>query len=257
MVLSASNSIARDIYFYTLQYRNLRSGSSDIEIPRKLLRSLGFNHHLIDCRVSPDLEYIEFYKRNTSMAHNDDWGSIAYGMHGEYPQDRVCIKGNCSEICRCFYYKTGKQFSMSSVEQLIELEIGWNSLPFIYDQLSDWYPQANAVAREAGVDILDLFYWEHRMGSWQAQRQLEWDIIQEAYTPFNHRALLEIMLGVSSDLRCAPDYILYERMIQALWPECMNQPINPPQTVKDRVKNVLLRLGLIGITERIYRGLGQ
>ena len=257
VLLSASKPVADDTYFYTLQYRTLQLESNDIEIPIKLLQTLGLNHHLIDCRISTDKEFDQFYDRNASMAHKDDWGSIAYGMYGIYPQGRVCIKGNCAEIARCFYFKKGKHLPITSAQQLVELESGWDTLPFIGAQLDDWYLEASTAAEKTGLDILDLFYWEHRMGSWQAQSQLEWDIIQEAYTPFNHRQLLEIMLGVSTKYRCAPNYILFRKMIETLWPECLSQPINPARTVKDKLKRILSDLGLIDITRRIYRAIGQ
>jgi hypothetical protein len=102
------------------------------------------------------------------------------------------------------------------------------------------------------MDILDLFYWEHRMGSWQAQSQLEWDIVQEAYTPFNHRGLLELMLCVPAELRSAPNYPMYRMMMEALWPEVMGHPVNP-STVKQRLVNILRSIGLYEGARRVYR----
>lgn len=241
-LLSACRSIAPNVFFYTLQYRRLQLESSDIRIPRKILQSLGYHHHVLDCRKSPDAEFADIYERNTPMAHLDDWGRIAYGMMEIYPSDRLCLKGNCSEICRCFYYKSGKHPPIVSSDQIIQLEKGWELLPFVRDRLSDWYKDGYPVAVDSGVDILDLFYWEHRMGSWQAQSQQEWDIVQETFSPFNHRGLLEIMLGVPPQYRCAPDYALYRKMQEALWPEVLVQPINPPETAKARLKKMLARL---------------
>lgn len=257
VLLSASKAIADDTYFYTLQYRTLQAESDDIAIPRKLLKKLGLTHHLIDCRIAPDKEFLQIYDRNTSMAHKEDWGNIAYGMYGRYPQDIVCVKGNCSEIARCFYYKNGTHLPIASVQKLIEVERGWNTLPFICAQLTDWYSGASVAAKETGVDILDLFYWEHRMGSWQAQSQLEWDIIQEAYTPFNHRELLEMMLGISTEFRRAPNYLLFNNVIEALWPECLSEPINPPRTAKDKIKRLLFRLGLVDATQKLHKAIVQ
>ena len=100
--------------------------------------------------------------------------------------------------------------------------------------------------------MFDLFYWEHRMGSWQAQSQLEWDIVQEVYSPFNHRGLLELMLSISTNLRSAPNYSLYKMIIQLLWPEVMRQPLNPA-TTKDRLKDFLNYIGVYKIVRRVYK----
>ncbi len=80
------------------------------------------------------------------------------------------------------------------------------------------------------IDILDLFYWEHKMGSWQAQSQLEWDIVQEQYTPYNPSGLLELLLGTHADIGSVPDYMLYYRMCSLLWSDAMVEPVNPPKT---------------------------
>jgi len=50
MLLGASKSISNEIYYYTLQYRDLHSRSNDIKIPAELLRSLGLHHNILDCR---------------------------------------------------------------------------------------------------------------------------------------------------------------------------------------------------------------
>ena len=94
------------------------------------------------------------------------------------------------------------------------------------------------------VNILDLFYWEHRMGSWQAQSQLKWDIAQESFTPFNHRKLIEIMLSVDSKFRQEPEYIFFKKIIQNLWPVLLKEPINPDKTFKESVKAFLLKMGI-------------
>jgi hypothetical protein len=251
-LLSASKSISNEVYFYTLQYRFLNARSSDIRIPRKLLRSLGLPHNVIDCRKIVPEEFSEIYQQNTTPAHMDDWGKIAYGMFDTYPQERVCLKGNCSEIVRCFYYESGTHEEIKSPGQIIALERGWNTIPFINDQISTWFNEACEASAQANKDILDLFYWEHRMGSWQAQGQLEWDIVQEAFTPFNHRGLIETILTVPTKFRCAPNYLFYQIMMEVLWPEVMSQPVNPKTAIM-LLKNGLRYLGVYEIIKKVYK----
>jgi len=255
-LLSACRAIAQDIYFYTLQYRELTVQAHDIVIPKRLLHSLGYDHHIIDCRkeINPDFDHV--YKLNTPMAHNNDWGKIAYGMLiGDYPLERVAVKGNCSEICRCFYYKVGNHQPIEAPDQIIDVTEGaWRRISFVCEQVANWYNKTKTVSEASGIDILDLFYWEHRMGSWQAQSQLEWDIVQEAYTPFNHRGLLETMLSTPSRYRCAPDYSLYKEICKLLWPRVLEEPINPPapESVKERLKRHIDRVGLGEVARSIY-----
>ncbi len=257
MLLAAAKHKADRLYCYTLQYRDLTATSDDIRIPRELLRSLGIDHRIIDCRQSdlPD-DFLELYRQNghVPVAHLNDWGFIAYGLHTGYPQTRVALKGNCSEIARCYYYPFGRHRRISSVNQLLDLEPGWRELPFVREQIAEWLKSVRGITVQMGVDILDLFYWEHRMGSWQAQSQLEWDVAQESFTPFNHRGLLETMLGVPAKFRCAPSYRLQRQMISTLWPELLRVPINPKSRAalfKYRLKHVLDSAGVLGSARRV------
>lgn len=237
-LLSASKEIARDLHFFTLQYRDLHPGANDIRIPARLLQTLGLRHQVIDCnRVVPE-EFRALYEGNVSPVHMDDYGLMAYAMFEEYPPGRVCIKGNCSEIARCYYYKYGTHPPITSAGQVTDAVQGWHTVPFAREQVTAWYEQTHAVAAEANVDILDLFYWEHRMGSWQAFAQVEWDIVQDAFTPFNHRGLLGLLLSTPSALRCAPKYPLYRAIVETLWPEVLSQPVNP-LTAKERLQKIL------------------
>jgi hypothetical protein len=258
-VLSACKSISRDLYFYTLQYRDLTDNSADISIPRKILSKMGYQHYVIDCRKPMDKEFAELYVRNTDIPHLNDWGLIANGMLTEYPSERVAVKGNCVEIARCFFYKSGKHKDISSVDDL-EFMDEWNDIPFIKEQVSDWLVKIRDPKINMGYDLLDLFYWEHRMGSWQSQSQLEWDIIQEAFTPFNNRALLDILLSVDPRYRSEPDYLFFKALIQNLWKETLVAPINPKtsmEKVKYTVKRVLKRTGLFKIVRKEFRRLNK
>jgi hypothetical protein len=251
-VLSATKQVAADMFYYTLQYRTLDLESSDIKIPMNLLQALGYPHHVIDCRRADDPAFISMYLDNTPMAHYDDWGKIAFGMLGSYPSDRVAMKGNCSEIGRCFYFKTGKHAPIKSPETILQLERGWDELPFVREAVASWYYKTAPLCEETDFDILDLFYWEQRMGSWQAQSQLEWDIVQEVYAPFNHRGLLEAMLCIPSRYRCAPRYYLYEKICEVLWAETLREPVNPPDNIKESLIQFVERLHVSEPVKHLY-----
>ena len=65
------------------------------------------------------------------------------------------------------------------------------------------------------------------MGSWQAMSQLEFDIVQEEYTPFNCRKLLGILLSAEMKYRQPPGYKLFRQIIFNLWPDLLKESINP------------------------------
>lgn len=229
VVLSACKPIANDIFFYTLQYRGLKDDSADIKVPRKLLSKLGLKHHVIDCRNNGVIEpvFADVYKNNSDISHLDDWGYIAYGMLDKIPDNRVVIKGNCAEIARCAYYMSGKKEEIQNANQILSMEPGWNQHEFIVESISNWLKETKKIENNFGYYVVDMFYWEQRLGNWQAQSQLEWDIVQEAITPFNHRELLDIGLGVENQYKCKPHFHLFPMIAEYLWKETLSEPINP------------------------------
>jgi hypothetical protein len=81
------------------------------------------------------------------------------------------------------------------------------------------------------VNTLDLFEWEQECGSWLAMTELEFDIAwRDIFTPFNNRELLMATLSTPTRWRKGPDYPLFRRLIERLWPELLQYPINPHRT---------------------------
>ncbi|WP_152345676.1 hypothetical protein [Brevibacterium sp. CFH 10365] len=75
------------------------------------------------------------------------------------------------------------------------------------------------------IDPFDLFYWEHRMGTWHGPAMNERDFYAEAFIPFNSRRIFELMLGLNAADREAGT--IFYRMIQMTAPELLKLPINP------------------------------
>ncbi len=228
VLLAASRQIADRLFLHTLQYRTLTHDSDDIRVPAHMLGDLGLRHHVLDCRKPMDPEFAKIYTSNTDYPHLEHWGAVANGMRGLYPDNYVNIKGNCAEITRCFNYKkTGIHPDITSHEPLAEYVRGWKRLPFAQVQLKQWFEGAAGPVAANRYLLLDLYYWEHRMGSWQAQNQLELDIVQETFTPFNNRKLIDIGLGVDPALRHAPDYPFFRDTIAFMWETLLDYPVNP------------------------------
>ena len=247
IILGCYKDISKDIWSYTLKYRDLTEESNDIKIPRNLSKKLGFKHTVIDCRKPLDKIFSEIYTNNTDIPHIDDWGKIAYGMYDDYPTNRLAVKGNVSEVGRCFYFPSGKHNKINSSKDFLELEPYWKNIDFIEERISEWFEEVKQENIHLGYDLYDLFYWEHRIGSWQAQSQLEWDIVQETFSPFNNRELLDTMLRTNPIHRVGSKNVLFKEAMKKLWPEALTEPINPltkKQKIKNNIKKFLVKIGI-------------
>lgn len=247
IILSASKDVVARMLFYTLQYRELDELSHDIRIPIALTKKLDLPHKLMDCRLATKEEFKKKYVENSDMAHFDDWGRIAYGILQNFPEDTMSVKGSCSETGRCFFFKNGIHPKLKSSQDIMAINPKWKGIPFIEDQIAEWYAEISDSKNNKGYNIFDLFHWEVSTGSWQSQSQLEWDIVHDTFTPFNNRELLDIMLHIDTKYRSKPDYQLYKDTMKMLWPEVLSEPINPltnKLTLKLKLKGILTQLGL-------------
>jgi hypothetical protein len=247
LLLASSRSIAKDVYFFTLLLHEPAAQSADAQISRQLLTGLGLEHHLISC---PDpREYArmddpavrafrEIYASSYSGAHNV-WSASAYAMMLEYPEGRVWVRGNVSEIVRYmwFYFRKREYPDRVTADHLARLagmtDDDGTPDEFAVRQLEKWWRGVEPVTRKYGYDPHALLYWEQRMGRWQAQNQTERDIAQEALTPYNCRSLLTLLLGVDS-AHVMGDNRLYAGMIRRLWPEVGALPVNPGRPFSGR-----------------------
>jgi len=245
ILLSCCKEIHESVTFYTLKYRDYPESHMDMRTPKLLSDRLKLKHEILDCQQGISEEFSLLYKQNTDMAHLNDWGKIAYGMLKTYPQDKVAVKGNCSEIGRCSSYPDGNHKVSITHLDVVQLVKGWSELKFIEDHIKSWLDEINNNIYD--YLIFDLFHWEHLEGSWQAQSQLEWDIVQETFTPFNSRELLDLMLQISTNYRTFHNPALFVDAMKSLWEDVLAEPINN-RPVKSRWHNIrsslLKRTGL-------------
>ncbi|MHA7831047.1 MAG: hypothetical protein ACX93O_08095 [Flagellimonas sp.] len=227
IILSACKPYLENIEFFTLKYRNLSLKAMDIKIPSILLNKIDRIHNIINTDYKIDKNFKKLYESNVDIPHFNDWGIIAYGMGKSKLKNRVSLKGSCSEIARCFYYPTGETKEEIDISDILAFTLyDWSEFSFFKKHLSNWLCDIG-ILKKMGYVAEDFFYWEHRVGSWQAQSQLEWDIVQETISPFNNRKLLDIALAIPPKFRSSPNYTFFAKVIDKLWPELMEVPINP------------------------------
>ncbi|WP_437371996.1 hypothetical protein [Maribacter litoralis] len=254
LLLSSVSSISESIYYYTLKYRNLDNDSPDIKIPKKLLEKMRLNHHVIDCTGFAEEKFLKTYIENTANSHLDDWGTIAFGIQKEFPADYVAVKANCVEISRSSSLRDISRFKKVTMKHIMDIVPQWKEFSFIKPELSKWFAETNSFTRY-GYHIRELFYMEHRVGSWQAQSQLEWDISQEVFVPFNNREVINIMLSVKPKFRSKKNISFFIKTIDRLNSQLLSEPINPKsfyEKVKGFLKTILTFFGLLKLFKKLY-----
>jgi len=222
ILLAASKGIREDVFYYIQKFGNLNYKSADIKIPLKLLPKLNLKFNVIECEKKIDNEFDSILKKNVSIIQSDKKKVLYYNFYKNF-QGKLNVGGNVTEIARNFYNSTDNP---NTAEKLAEI-FREGGDKFVIRNFEKWLNETKTIASKFGIDILDLFYWEQRIGNWCASFGADLDIAIEHFYPFNCRKLLEILLSVNKKYRKYPDYSLYKELIKQLWPDTLKEPINP------------------------------
>ena len=68
-----------------------------------------------------------------------------------------------------------------------------------------------------GIDVYDMFYWEHRLSKWQNVLCAEAEMASDVFIPFSNRILLEKFLSVPRSARKNAE--IHEAVTQRLSPQ--------------------------------------
>lgn len=229
IVLAACKPIKDQLHYYTGRYYGMQDSHPDLAIPNKLLPQLGLEHQIINCEGEMSPEFEQLFMQNTDQPHRA-WGGIVENLYHKFPQDHILIKSACAEIARCAFYKGG--YPKKVDPQWLGSISTFEDSPYMMQKVEEWFAEMKPFIADKNIDILDIYYWEHRCGYWQAGSQLEFDLAHEEFTPYSCRILLDAMLGVPIEHRAGPQFKFSKDLIKRMWPEVLLIPFATPRQKK-------------------------
>lgn len=242
VLLAAARPVTEDIRFFVNSNR-LPRRHPDIRIPLRLARRLGFDFTVNDTSVRVPDDLLALIHSNVTGARGPKKLNAVH-FHLQHNEGRYNVNGNGSEICRQFWGQGQERTLPTWPPETLAAMVGYPGSWFVTNEIDRWLGQLPPT----NIATLDLLYWEHRMGHWGALYPAEQDVAMEQFSPFNNRNLLATLLGVDAYDRSAPDFNVYRRMVELLWPEAMAEAVNPPtmrtmisRRIPRRVKRVLKR----------------
>lgn len=225
LMLAASRGVLDRMVFYTGQSRRRNARHPDVAIPKRMLRDVGAEHHVIanDSRVSDD--FLAVYQRSVPHVHLQRAPGLER-QHAKYRLGRVAVLGNTSENARGIYRSAKRPpIPKDGMTAAYCATLANMSHPYAERQFARW---AGDLDLPYGYDPRELLYWENRTGSWFAHNVTEFVIAwQDVFLPFNCRALLVDLMSAPAASRVKPATELYTAVVADLWPELLAYPINP------------------------------
>lgn len=240
VLLAASKEVSDKIQYYIFKRPGMSAELPDITIPLKLAKKLDIDFQPLTTEPLKD-EFIEIYKNEHILPRiSSKTQNIQYHYSNNLQQGNVLdVKGNGGEVLRFYYGRSHGSFSQTIDPDVLMHLSGYPGNAYFGRRMEEWLSDAKGFARQYGIPILDLFYWEQRMGNWGAEHGLEQDIAVEEFWPFNNAALLLNGLMIHNSQRAWPKYAFFLELISDLWPEALSEPINPKKNHGRKIGNYL------------------
>lgn len=221
LVLAACDEVKEKIDVVTLKYHHIADSHIDIQIPKHLCEKYGYMHKTLPCK-SLETDFVEAYKVHSENAH-EYWMQMTQSVRDYGYEDWFWTKGSCNEVSR---NSSGILYDWQVNTRVLSKLYG--VLPCDYSKaiIGKWLESAKVYAAETGYSVLDLFYWEHRLGSWLAECLNEADVVGETFTPFSVRAYFELIKDVPVSERISPDYRFFGEVLKASGMS-LDIPVNP------------------------------
>lgn len=228
VLLACSRKVSNSINYFVDKHGILSDRHPDVWIPRKISQKFNLNFNIYNSKNSPPNWFFQILSYNVTGARCLPKTNEIY-THYVFDQNMIKVNGNGSEICRNFYDKYNRFENEIVSKNWLAKVIGYEQLDFAIKQISAWLEDLGDNWQQVSphLNILDLFYWEQRMGNWGAQYPAEQDIAIEEISPFNCRILIETISQAPREKRSAPNYTIYQEIIKNKWPDLLSLPVNP------------------------------
>tara|TARA_R110002020_G_scaffold143823_6_gene316406 strand:+ start:11429 stop:12835 length:1407 start_codon:yes stop_codon:yes gene_type:complete len=197
----------------------------DMEFALSAAPLLGLSHRPLETGLRlPRETREEFEAVMTEISPRNHFrrGSYAYTLN--YPQHALHVRSSAGEIGRSFFRDPAKCFVPKTTNSLVSAW-GGDAADRKVDlaAFADWTERSRYWSVQQ-IDLLDLFHWEHRMGTWLSELCLESDIAFDTHIMFSCRALLEAF--VSAPLAERRVNKVFYASIHRMWPHLLALPIN-------------------------------
>lgn len=209
-VLACTVQHSADILYFTYHHRS--DYDQDLQISQELAEQLKLEHRVIkwDPKVasggSDSREYKAFLRNMERATYLRHGHRLAWNYQQQLPANAIHIGGELSEILQAFWSTTAwfweewtKPFTPAKMARAYGTP-GNKQIEALFDRFSEDVSFAD-IRQENGFNPFDLFYWEHRMGTWRSHVAIESDPSFDAVSLFACRKLLELGLCLPVQVR--------------------------------------------------------
>ncbi|WP_100641487.1 hypothetical protein [Marinobacter salexigens] len=234
VLLAASRYVSDKVYYFVNTMNVYNDDHMDIAVPKTMLGDMGLELNIFKNMPKLRDDFFSRIQVNVEGARNLP-KTLAIQYYHDFHYGKLNVNGNGSEVARSYYGSDHVEWGEITTDYVLsKAGLDKNSL-YLKGQVEKWLSDVKDLVEDGGFNIMDLFYWEQRMGNWGGMFMAEQDIAVEGFMPFNNRKLLVLALALDAKYRAAPNHTLHKNLIEEMWPELLKYPINP-ETLKSKIK---------------------
>lgn len=237
LLLAAAKGVAAQTFIF--HHPKMAADFYDITVARELCNAVGrdFETIVYSTKVNSNSEALF-----SEAPRKWRLPVLINGMKHHF-SNRLFLSGNIGEIGR-EYYSDLKGINASLLAKLI----GFGNSEFVKREMQAWLESIDL--KSLGKhNLLDLFYWEMRMGTWGALAITEYAAVSPVVSPMNSHAILSLFLEVDKKHRSNYRNNLFDGLIQKMDPRLAPFPINPNR--KTVVIKLMVRLRIYNLYRNI------
>lgn len=211
-----------EFFTYDIAYKAKNNASKyDTNTAQKLANRFGLKHQILT--IESDHVPQPIKSALVEITRKSHSRSVANSYYQNFP-DGLHIRSNAFEIGRSYYRAAGYTDTNVDAKGMVDIVSARKSTdPRAVDAFEEFI-EVTEFKKVSGIDLLDMFYWEHRMGCWMVPIVNESDIAHDTHIVVNSRQTLEHFLGVDVDSRDSGAVL--DQIILDEWPELYEIPVN-------------------------------
>lgn len=245
LLLSATKDFKDRIYYYVNKPTHYSGNHKDISIPLKISQRLDLNLSIVDIPSQYDDAFRDVLYKNNVLAR-DVHLSVFQEVYKRNWDHTYTVSGALGNGMARIYVRIPDGVEVTGKH--IAVFTGYHKLTYPVNALDEWALQTNSICKNAGIDIMDLFQMEQENAHWASLSSSEQDIVREEIRPFNNRKLIRLLWSLDDKYRYQYYPLIYLKIIQILWKEILDFPLNP-STKSQLYKS----LRILGIEQKVYK----
>lgn len=229
-ILACAKDNAHNLLLYTYRHDYFSDCEGDLKIPKQIAEDLGLRYIVLPIKAIPE-EMMNYYCEEVDPFAEKFTPTLCYTYSESELKDYMFLSGGIAPIGKSVYGRTLPEiFALPSYF----CAKAHNSSKHAKKEINKWVKLTKPFAKQIGISLYDLFYWEFRCGRWDSQTHLYTDAWIEMVSPYNCREILMLWLTIPREIRNQRK--IHLGIIEKQWPELLKYPINPDIKITDVLK---------------------